>query len=142
MGDRKANKQVKAAAPPPPIDDERFQWSGESIDHEYVGSWSWDLDPKEVADLLTLLSTLAGHTWREVKAMTTNGHHLHHSQPTAGLCAEAQSRLDALQRGDEEEMFRLRHGNRLRIWGVVDRAVFRIIWYDREHKVYPTEPKS
>ena len=138
--EKKAAKRARAEPAPPPIDDERFRWSGDAIDYEYDGSWSWDLTPKEVADLLTLLGNLTQHSWREVKSMTTNGHHLHHAQPTASLCDEARERLDQLQRGDEEEVFRLRHGNRLRIWGVLNRAVFQIIWYDREHKVYPTEP--
>jgi len=36
-------------------------------------------------------------------------------------------------------MFRLRHGNTIRVWGYLVGRVFKILWYDRHHKVCPSE---
>ncbi|OMC47367.1 hypothetical protein A5742_24450 [Mycolicibacterium fortuitum] len=139
---RPQRKQVKqSAAPLEAIDNQDFAWSAGEIDHQYAGEWAWDLTPKDIADLLKLLEELSRLTWREVKAMTTGGregHKKHHDQPVSSICTQAQQRLGELQ-VDVERVFRLRHGSAIRIWGYLAGPVFRILWYDREHKVYPTE---
>jgi hypothetical protein len=107
----------------------------------YEGEWAWDLTRKDIADLLKLLEHLSGLTWREVKAMTTGGRHghkKHHGQPVSSICTAAQQRLEYLQVG-VDRVFRLRHGNMIRVWGYLAGPVFRILWYDRQHKVCPTE---
>ena len=41
---------------------------------------------------------------------------------------------------DVESMFRLRHGNMIRVWGYLVGPVFKILWYDHHHhKVCPSE---
>jgi hypothetical protein len=80
-------------------------------------------------------------TWREIRQLTAGGHRRHHFQPVESVCQEAQNRFEDLQL-DLEQLFRLRHGSTLRIWGHLVGPVFRIIWYDRQHRVYPTEPSS
>ncbi|WP_188717079.1 hypothetical protein [Agrococcus terreus] len=125
------------------IDELRFEWDGSSVDHDYSGSWDWDLEPKETADLLALLSSLRALTWREIKEQKFNSKHstrqLHHSQDVSTLCKEAQDRLTDIGRGDQEALFRLRHGNLIRVWGVLEGPVLRLLWFDRLHEVCPTE---
>ncbi|EIC65354.1 hypothetical protein [Mycobacteroides abscessus] len=140
---RQQRKQLgRSAAPPEPIDDKPFMWSVDDIDHDYKGEWDWDLAPKETADLLHLLASTSGMTWRQIKALKTNSryksHPLHHGQPVDSICKEAQDRLSVL-RLDLEDVFRLRHGNLTRVWGHLQGSVFRIVWYDRAHKVCPSE---
>lgn len=130
------------AAAPEPIDGQRFMWSVRSIDHEYAGDWDWRLDPKESKDLLELLEACGMKTWREIKDEKThsknNSRPLHHSQQISTVCKEAQRRLEE-QQIEAVELFRLRHGNLKRVWGYLQGPVFHIVWYDREHKVCPTE---
>jgi hypothetical protein len=125
------------------IDDLPFKWDGQSVDHTVQGDWTWDLAPKHVSDLLSLLSSLSGLKWREVKEQVTSSksgtHRLHHDQQVDSLCKEAKQRLDEIGHGDVERLFRLRHGNLPRVWGFIRQGVFVILWYDSEHKVYPTE---
>lgn len=139
-----AKAPPSGAASPIAVDEMLFDWSSESIDHEYAGAWNWDLGPKETKDLLDLLSGLHGLTWREVKGQQFNSKNttrqLHHKQPVTSICREAQKRLGEIGRGDQSEMFRLRHGNTVRVWGIMEVGIFRILWYDSSHKVYPTEP--
>ena len=137
---RKATPTVNAAES---IDSRPFRWSASHIDHKFADKWDWDLQPKETSDLLQLLAGLGDCTWGDVKSMRTNSKNssrlLHHAQPAASVCKEARDRLDKLGRGDQEELFRLRHGSKVRVWGVIESGQLSIIWYDRDHKVYPTE---
>jgi hypothetical protein len=137
---RPQHKQVtKSAAPPEPIDDKMFAWSAAEVDHEYTGGWAWKLSAKDVADLLCLLEEMSRLTWREVKDMRTGGRRSspkHHDQPVKSICGAAQRRLADLEI-DVERVFRLRHGSSIRVWGYLAGPLFRILWYDREHKVYP-----
>jgi hypothetical protein len=144
IAEKKAAKAVPDAARAAiAIDEELFQWTGSSIDHEYLGDWDWSLEPKESRDVLELLSQTSRLTWREVKELRTysnnNSGPLHHSQPVSSIAPEAQKRLDALGRGDQESVFRLRHGNLFRVWGVLDGSVMHVLWFDRGHKICPTE---
>lgn len=139
---RPQHKQVKqSAAPPEAIDHQQFSWSAAEVDHEYTGDWGWQLTAKDVSDLLKLLEEMSRLTWREVKALRTGGRRsrqLHHDQPVNSICAAAQRRLEDLE-VDVEDIFRLRHGNLIRIWGYLVGPVFRILWYDGAHKVCPSE---
>lgn len=142
-----AASALTKVVPPPPtsesIDTKPFRWTAQSLDHDYEGEWTWKLEPKEIYDLLDLLSQLDGLTWREVKALRTNSKSntraLHHAQPAAGLCAEAKDRLYTLGFGEHDEVFRLRHGNLVRIWGVLIGATFYVLWHDAQHRVYPLD---
>jgi hypothetical protein len=136
-------KAPPSAVRPIAIDELPFQWTAQEVDHEHAGAWDWDLTPKETADLLDLLSSTSRLVWREVKELKFNSQRrtraLHHSQPVESICTEARQRLDAMGRGDQEEVFRLRHGNTIRVWGVLEGPVFSILWFDRDHQVCPTE---
>ncbi|WP_155981923.1 hypothetical protein [Nocardia sp. BMG111209] len=129
-------------ARPIPIDDERFRWSAQSIDHEYAGEWDWHLAPKEAKDILDLLAQMSGLSWREVKAQTFNSKNktrrLHHSQSIETICPAAQKRLEELEIA-VSEVFRLRHGNLNRSWGYMIGPVFHVVWWDRHHRVCPVD---
>lgn len=140
---RPQQKRVsKSAAPPEGINDKRFCWSATEVDHEYRGAWEWKLGPKDVADLLKLLEEMSQLTWQQVKDLRTGSGRrsrpLHHDQPISSICRAAQQRLTELET-DVESVFRLRHGNKIRVWGYLAGPVFRILWYDRDHKVCPTD---
>lgn len=87
------------------------------------------------------LNDMSHLTWSEILSQTTGGrerHRKHHSQSWDSLCQEAQERWLAIER-TEEELFRFRVGGKERIWGVRQGATFFVVWWDAEHKVYPTE---
>lgn len=138
----KAKTIGSAGTAPEPIDDRLFRWSAGTLDHAFAGEWDWDLRGREAADVLSVLEHMGELTWREVKSRTTNSkrrtHPLHHAQPVESICKTAQDRLEALEL-QLSEVFRLRHGNRLRIWGYLQGSVFQILWFDRDHKVCPVD---
>ena len=138
-----SGKSVGAAAEAPiAIDDQQFRWSAATLDHEFQGAWDWELRGREASDVLTVLEKMGELTWRQVKALKTNSkratHGLHHSQGVESICPDAQTRLGELHL-DLSEVFRLRHGNLVRIWVYMQGATFNVLWFDRSHKVCPSD---
>jgi hypothetical protein len=64
---------------------------------------------------------------------------MHHSMAIETICDECQTRLLELEKVDGE-IYRFRLGNRRRLWGFRILQTFEILWYDPEHRVYPTDP--
>lgn len=109
-------------------------------DRSDKNSWGWHLlaDPDE---FVSLLLDWGSKTWDELRAERAGAHKRHHWQPVAGLCSEAKKRLEDLKLDDlNDEIFRFRHGGTKRFWGFESNGVFHAIWWDPDHKVYPSEP--
>lgn len=82
-------------------------------------------------------------SWSEVELKTYNGKdgyrkRLNKYQPLDSLNDEAKTRWSELELVSQfEEMFRLRLGDKKRIWGVRIQHHFYMVWYEREHKICP-----
>lgn len=104
-----------------------------------VGRWSWGdsrlWDEKEIQEFKKSIET---QTWGE--AFGTN---IHHYQEVASFCKEAQVRWIQIGLEEYETAFRFRLAGKVRLWGYIDTAayVFRAIWLDRKHQIYPVHLK-
>lgn len=81
-------------------------------------------------------------TWKEIDGFSSGGkrsHKLHHSHEVGDLIPEAQQRWSDLDLEQYETVFRFRLGNTERVWGYISHAHFHIVWWDRNHSIYPTE---
>lgn len=116
-------------------------WSFGLLDESHVGSWDWELSSSERGTFLKFLRDTQGTTWNQIRAQTAGGHKKHHDMATDILCKEAKARLDELGLGDQESLFRFRLAGKLRVWGafIGRRHEFNVIWWDRDHEVYPTD---
>lgn len=123
-----------------------FVWDTSILDHEVSGDgscdWTWDISAKDLKGFLTFMAECSKRTWGEIESDTTGGknrHKKHHFHEVDRLPKCAQDRL--LHHLDESytNLFRLRYGGTQRVWGVRERAAFRLLWLDLDHKVYPTE---
>lgn len=127
--------------------DQKFQWEVSLMDTG-VGEddscrWTWDLTPDELQELMAFLAHSSRRTWAEIEGDRTgrrNRHKKHHNHDVADICKEAQTRLHQHIDESHDKLFRFRYAGEKRIWGVRDRAVFRMIWADLHHQVYPTDP--
>ncbi len=114
------------------------------VDRTYSGIWGWhllsDVDARRVLDLMCDMAAL---TWNEVRQQTSSGHKRHHYQEVSSLCPEARDRVIEQGLDDmSERMFRFRLDGSGRLWGYeIGDGVFHIVWWDPDHKVYPTEPE-
>lgn len=75
-------------------------------------------------------------TWAEVEGPSGS-----HSVDFDQLCAQAQARLAEIGRGELESLFSVRITGEQRVWGIKDVAILRIIWWDPEHSVCPSQKK-
>ena len=122
---------------------ERFQWSLEYCCWDHAG-WRHVSSLQEFAErIINKLKNLETQTWQEVQNASggkspghgNNSHFINASYlPTdAAQYFEEKGYKDAY-----DEIFSLRLSGLERLIGVADKAVFRVIWYDPEHKFFPT----
>lgn len=66
----------------------------------------------------------------------------HHNLALEGFTRDAKKRLIELKLDDISELFSLRLSNTIRIYGIKDGRVLKILWYDQYHGskngAYPT----
>lgn len=100
----------------------------------------WDLSAREAMELLKFLDELTGKTWGECENEMANGRKRHHDHAITDLTTVAQSRLRQLDE-NEERIFRFRLKGKCRLWGFRSGDLFRVLWYDPEHSVYPVSKR-
>lgn len=61
-----------------------------------------------------------------------------HPIPRSSLSRKAEKRLNKIGEYDLEELFSLRFGNLIRVYGIREGNVFKILWLDSKHKICPT----
>lgn len=124
------------------IAEARPLWGLSLMDEEHNCSWTWRVTPGEATTLLGFLKEMERLRWREIRAQMFNSkrgsHKKHHWMPADDVCTEAKRRLDEIGLGDQEEIFRFRLSNKARLWGIILDRTFYPIWWDSDHKVYPT----
>jgi len=98
--------------------------------------WHDDVSKEEVfVKVADHMKAYEGRTWAEIE--TQNAKH-DHPVPVKNLTAKAQARLQALKQDDVEKLWRFRFSNLQRIWGIRDGRLFKVIWWDPEHKICPS----
>lgn len=106
-------------------------WSFAIVDQD--GPWSFaGLGGDELA---ALLRRMEGSTW------ATHGSHKSHNVTIDQLIPEARSRLEALGFDDLDELYSLRVNGKPRIWGIRDERFLKVLWWDPDHAVCPSEKK-
>lgn len=78
-------------------------------------------------------------TWGEILA--EGGRKRNHLIDVSQCCAKSQERLKYLRLDDHEQLLSLAVGAQARVFGILDRATFRILWWDPDHKVCPAQLK-
>lgn len=135
-------------APKSIVDGSRFSspvtWCITKADQE--DEWSWGekraWEQAEWDDVINPpFDEFAKLTWREVDTHSSDkGHKMHHGHEISDLLQEAQQRWKNLDYEQYDTVFRFRIGNTGRVWGFILQAHFHIVWWDRYHNIYPTEP--
>lgn len=79
--------------------------------------------------------------WGEVLRLTCGrkGRTRNHPIAVSEICRDAQKRLSELNMDDADNMYSLALGGKLRIWGIMQDAVLRIVWIDPNHEIFPVE---
>lgn len=85
------------------------------------------------------LSHFESMTWHEI---LTAGKKQNHAIKVEQLSDAARKRLEEIDRDDIEGLVSLRIAGKERVWGIRDRDVLRLLWWDPEHRVYPSKQKG
>lgn len=119
-------------------EDTNFSWR---VDNNYIDYDHPKLGWHKVAILHFLkkivqsLQSYEGHKWREVRRRK-------HCHPWGldEIPTEFYNRLQERQIL-VDELFQIGLGNKPRVLGYKDRGIFYLIWYDPDHKFWPTKAK-
>lgn len=78
--------------------------------------------------------------WETMTWSSISGHR-DHAISIETLSTEAQKRLMQINMDDIDEVFSLHIDGKKRLIGIRDRNIFRVLWWDKEHKVCPSHKK-
>jgi len=108
-------------------------WVFSKID--IYGKWGWiNLDRHTLTQvILRKIKKFETMKWGEIQKQRSK----HHSMPVANICSDAQKRLKEIGIFDIDELFSFNINGKKRIWGLKDRFIFEVLWWDPEHEVYP-----
>ena len=114
--------------------DQQPSWIINTLDVD--GPWGWrHLIQSHIWEALhDKLSNFEKMTWSEIE----KNRKYNHSVEVWNLSTEAQNRLRQIKNDNIGELFRFRLNGKQRLWGIRDRAVFKILWWDPEHEVCPS----
>ena len=59
-----------------------------------------------------------------------------HEMPVDAICPEARKRLSTIQLQTDTLYQLIIHGKQ-RLWGIMDHNIFKVLWFDPRHEVYP-----
>lgn len=94
------------------------------------------MDGAILGEVLQRLKSFESMTWAEIDGPTGG-----HGVETRRISRAARHRLTEIQQDDAEVLFSLRVTGRRRVWGILDEHVFKVLWWDPEHEVYPVEKR-
>lgn len=120
----------------------KMTWCARIADLE--GQWSWGevrawSQNEWSADISNGLNNLESLDWSEIQNMNSDtGHLMHHDHDVSTLCDESVARWFELEYDQFDTVFRFRLGNLKRAWGIEVQGHFYLIWYERNHQIYPT----
>lgn len=101
----------------------------------------WDLSAEETQRVLKFLDEVSQKTWGECLTEMDGGRNKtrarNHDHEISELAPAARKRIEELPTA-EERIFRFRLGAKARLWGFRSYDLFRVLWWDPEHQVYPT----
>lgn len=134
-------------SPKTPFDGSRFKhrvsWSEDKADRN--GTWTWgdlrDWSAEEWEnEIRPKFDSFAQLSWGEIDLLSSeSSHKMHHGHEVGSLINEAQERWVSLGLEEFDSVFRFRLGGKKRMWGYIVQAHFEMVWWDREHGIYPTE---
>jgi len=127
------NKEATHTKNPEGYQNQFIAWHFECMDTS--GSW-----PCDISTLHNIKDRL--HAYEKLKWLELTGSS--HPLPIDKIIAKAQRRLTDLGYGDYETVYQLDIKNgqsKQRLWGLRVENIFKILWWDPKHEIYPVEKR-
>lgn len=133
------SKMTKCVEEPDSFYDHAPVWSFQMLDDDYH-KWGMVHVDDMNDTIIHKLKSYEGMTWGEIIKATggrKNGNNNHYEN-ISDLIPEAQKRWKELHLEEYDRIFSLRLTNLQRLYGILYDEVFRIIWFDPIHEIYPS----
>ena len=131
------SKTAKIASDPDSFNNMNPSWRISKM--EMVDPFGWHkLNSEQINYIREKLSYFESMTWNQI---SIDGKKQNHSVAIAQLSKETQKRLVEINIIDIDELFSLRLSGRERIWGILDKGVLNLLWWDPNHRVCPSIKK-
>ena len=130
----KAKKQL-ADREPKSFDRTHVQWSFRCFDN-----YDWSEENHKTVPFTEIAGQMRSYesmTWGQIRGRPKHDHPIQRYR----IITEAQNRLRELGLDDYDELWRFRFGGKLRLWGLRMGSVFHVLWWDPQHRVYPSPKK-
>ncbi|MHB1462347.1 MAG: hypothetical protein ACYC1M_13765 [Armatimonadota bacterium] len=92
----------------------------------------------EAPDILGLMRDLGNYEQMKWNELLRGGSH---RISVESLTRKAQDRLYDIKQADIEELFSISITNKKRLWGIRDRHILRLLWWDPNHEVCESNKK-
>ncbi len=130
-GEKQTRQDCSVCARP---QQQRPTWKLDTADQE--GPFGWQSHLQKSAfwpGIMKRLAEMESMTWQVIR-QTTGSHPI----PVSDLSKEAQVRLAEIRQDDVDELYSLRVTGRRRLWGIMEGHSLKILWWDPDHKVCPS----
>lgn len=95
------------------------------------------IDAETATKIRRFLVNFESMTWADIRRSGNN-----HSMPVERLPSPSRRRLEERGLDDIDVLYSLRLTGKERLWGIRDRHIFRILWWDPDHLVYPVDKRN
>lgn len=114
---------------------QRPSWRVSLLDVD--GPWGIQKVTKEyfIEKILPKLQDFETMYWNEI--LNANSHEISRNK----IIKAAQERLEQLTTTDFDNLVSLRLKGKERIWGIRERNILKILWWDSEHEICPSKKK-
>jgi hypothetical protein len=110
---------------------EKVSWKVNYLDYEGIHGWSQLTDIKVLyGQVVYRMKNFESMSWQEI--LNTGSHPIQVSE----ISREAQKRLEYLNI-HEDVLFSFRITQTKRMWGIREGSMFKILWWDPYHQVWP-----
>jgi len=108
--------------------------------HDDTSEWSLNDATRE--QMINLLDKLRSFETMTIKEIFHSGIEHGKSYEVDSLPDHAKRRLRKIGRDDEDQLHRLRCSGPARLFGIMREHVFHILWWDPEHKIWPSKKRN
>lgn len=126
-------KQPKGLDKAANFDEANFKWRTNWIDLD--GPWGFQHADHDCTwkQLIPRLHQYEDRTWGEIFGGKSTSDHPMPVHRTERL---AQQRLKDIGKSDFDTLYQINIRGKIRLWGIRDRGIFYVMWYDPNHTVY------
>ena len=106
------------------------------MDVSEAGRWSWKrLDGNTLLLIQDKLKHFESMRWSDIERSGS------HNIEVEDIHTDAFDQLVEFKLDDTEEVFSLRLSGKQRVWGIRDRNLLRLLWWDPLHEICPSPKK-